>query len=507
MISIVDVLMPSSVLLVFALATIPLAQLAQRKRRHRVFSVTWVVLGFTLAFIAFTRLAVMYHGQPQPFLQVSLSEIPNPQSTTFLLDAVSIYMGFVTLAMGFISNLYGVLSTNESGNPGRYSALTLIIVGAILAGVLSGDLLTLFIFWESAAAAACFLIVYRRTAGSLAAGVKYLVMFILASGLIVYGLSMIYGLTGSLNYQAIRNSLTAFEDKTALVLAFVLMVSGYAVEAAVVPFHMWLPPSYTAAPSASSALLSAVMDQGSLYVLIRVLLYILTPPLVVDWPYAMSVFAGLTMTVGNLSALAQKSVKRLICYVCIADVGYNLVALSSVTPLGVMGNLFFFLVGGMTTALSFMCVGIFNKMGLRTLKDLTGIGRRAEKTSFALAVAALSFPGIPGLAGFMAKYMIFTAAVEANMPALAVVGVLNSVVELAYFVRLLRYMYAKPVGETMKLKEPKMLLVPIYILVAAIIFLGIYPTALLQLITPVLDQLRPMVLWSREASIGMGLWV
>lgn len=507
MISIVDVLMPSFVLVIFALTMVPLAGLAQRKRRRTLFPVAWIMLGFALAFFALSRLAVMYYGQPEPFLQVSLSEEPNPRSTTFLVDAVSIYMGFVALALGFVSNLYGVVSAAGTLDPGRYSALTLIIVGGIVAGVLSGDLLTLFIFWESAAAAACFLIVYRKTSGSLGAGVKYLVMFILASGLIVYGLSMIYGLTGSLNYLAVRNSLMSLEDKTALVLAFALMVSGYAIEAAVVPFHMWLPPSYTAAPSASSALLSAVVDQASLYVLIRVLLYILTPPVVVNWPYAIAVFAALTMTVGNLSALAQKNVKRMICYVCIADVGYNLVALSSVTPLGVMGNLFFFLVGGMTTALSFMCVGIFNKMGLRTLKDLTGIGRRAEKTSFALAVAALSFPGIPGLAGFMAKYMIFTAAVEANMPALAVVGVLNSVVELAYFVRLLRYMYAKPVGETMKLKEPKRLLVPIYILVAAIIFLGIYPTAVLQLITPVLDQLRPMVLWPREASIGMGLWV
>lgn len=495
MISILDVLMPSSVLLVFALALVPLARLARKSRRGTLFSVAWITLGFASASFAFSRLAVMYYGQPQPFLQVSLSEDPSLKSTTFLVDAVSIYMGFVTLALGFVSNLYGVLSAAGTLDPGRYSALTLIIVSGILAGVLSGDLLTLFIFWESAAAAACFLIVYRKTSGSLAAGIKYLVMFVLASGLIVYGLSMIYGLTGSLNYLAIRNSLTSLEGKTALVLAFVLMVSGYAIEAAVVPFHMWLPPSYTAAPSASSALLSAVMDQASLYVLIRVLLYILSPPLVVNWPGAMAVFAMLTMTVANLSALAQKNVKRMICYVCIADVGYNLVALSSVTPLGVMGNLFFFLVGGMTTALSFMCVGIFNKLGLRTLRDLTGIGRRMEKTSFALAVAALSFPGIPGLAGFMAKYMIFTAAVEANMPVLAVVGVLNSVVELAYFVRVLRYMYARPTGPTVKLKEAKMMLVPVYILVVAIILLGIYPTPVLQAIAPVIDQLRPLVFW------------
>jgi NADH-quinone oxidoreductase subunit N len=196
------------------------------------------------------------------------------------------------------------------------------------------------------------------------------------------------------------------------------------------------------------------------------------------------------MIVGNLFALTQRNVKRLIAYVCIADVGYNLVAITSVTPLGIMGNLYFFLIGGTTTALAFMTVGILNRMGFETLDDFSGIGRKAPFTSLALLLSAFSFAGVPPLAGFIAKYLVFTAAIEANLSWLAVIGVLTSIIQTAYLLRLINYMYAKtPQEKEISFKEPKKLLVPIFILSGAIIILGIYPTIILNLIEPVIQQL------------------
>jgi NADH-quinone oxidoreductase subunit N len=252
---------------------------------------------------------------------------------------------------------------------------------------------------------------------------------------------------------------------------------------------MWLPDAYTAAPASSSAFLSALIDQGSYYVLLRVLIYILTPPAVLEWTLMLAVFSALTMVVGNLLALTQRNVKRLIANICIADVGYNLVAITSVTQLGIMGNLYFFLIGGVTTALSFMAVGILNRMGFKTLDDFSGIGRKMPFTSLALLLGAFSFAGIPPLAGFIAKYLVFTAALEANLSWLAVIGVLTSVIQTAYLLRLINYMYAKVPQEETKIKEPKKLLIPIFILVVAIIVLGIYPTIVLNLIEPVMRQL------------------
>jgi proton-translocating NADH-quinone oxidoreductase chain N len=372
----------------------------------------------------------------------------------------------------------------------RYYAIMLIIIGSIIGAAFSGDLLTLFIFWEASAAGSSFLMLYRKTPRSLNATLRYLVMIIIASAFIVYGLSIVYGITGTLNFWAVKQALMALQDKHLLIIAFIFIAAGYAIEAAVVPFHMWLPDAYTAAPASSSAFLSALVDQGSYYILLRVLIYILTPMAVLDWTVMLAVFSALTMVVGNLLALTQRDVKRLIAYVCVADVGYNLVAITSVTSLGIMANLYFFLVGGVTTALAFMSIGLLNGMGFKTLDDFSGVGRKAPFTSLALLLSVFSFAGVPPLAGFIAKYLVFTAAIEANLGWLAVIGVVASIVQTAYLLRLINHMYARgPQENAIKIKEPKRLLAPIFILVVTIIILGIYPTIVLNLIQSATQQL------------------
>jgi NADH-quinone oxidoreductase subunit N len=278
-------------------------------------------------------------------------------------------------------------------------------------------------------------------------------------------------------------------DKNLLIIAFIMIATGYAIEAAIVPFHFWLPDAYSAAPSSSAAFLSALIDQGSYYVLIRVLIFILTPPGVLNWTFMLAVMAALTMIVGNLFALIQSNVKRLIANICVADVGYNLIGITSVTQLGLTGNLYFFLIGGITTALSFMAIGVINRHGFRTLEDFSGLGRKMPYASFALVIAGLSFGGLPFLGGFMAKYLVFTAAIEANMSWLAVVGVLTSVLQFAYILRLVNYMYAREPKDETKIKESKKLLIPIFIFVAALIILGTFPQIVFNLIDPVLKQL------------------
>ncbi|MCJ7614363.1 hypothetical protein MUO71_06355, partial [Candidatus Bathyarchaeota archaeon] len=333
-----------------------------------------------------------------------------------------------------IACLYGVLhvSSKESLSE-RYYALLLMVTGTVIAATFSGDLLTLFIFWEATAAGACFLVAYKKTRESLESALKYLVMVIIASGFIIFGLSLIYGLTGSLNFWTVKEILLTTSNPQLLLVAFTFIIAGYAIETAIVPFHMWMPDAYTAAPDSASAFLSAIVDQGSYYVLLRVLLFILTPTAVVDWRFTVAIFSALTMTVGNLFALAQTNVKRMISYVCIADIGYNLIAITSITSIGLSGNLFFFFVAAVETALAFMAIGVFRRMGLETLEDLSGMGRKMPLTSFAFVCAAFSFSGVPLFAGFIAKYMVFTSVLQSSVAWLALVGVLNSVLQSAYF--------------------------------------------------------------------------
>jgi len=492
MISALNVLLPTILLTVFALLSIPVFRFIRGKPRFSTaLSVLWLVAIFVSVGVSVADLSLRYFGQQQAFLTVALADSTVPVSSSFLVDAVSIYMSQIIVVVSLVLCLFAVfhLGSEERLNA-RYYALLLIVVGSVLGAVFSGDLLTLFIFWEASAVGSCFLIAYRRNRASSGATLKYLVMIIIASSFIVYGLSLVYALTGSLNFWTVKAALAGLENKGLLAVAAIFLASGYAIESAIVPFHMWLPDAYTAAPASSASFLSAVVDQASYYVLLRVLIYILTPTSTLNWTLMLGVLSALTMVVGNLLALTQRNIKRLIANVCIADVGYNLIAITSFTPLGLAGNLYFFLVGGITTALAFMVVGVFNSFGINSLQDLSGCGRKMPFTGFALLISAFSFSGIPPFAGFIAKFTVFTAAIEGGMAWLAVIGVIMSAVQTAYFLRLINYMYAKSPQDAKRMKEPRKQLVPIYILLAAIFVLGLYPSLVFNQLGPAVEQLK-----------------
>jgi len=493
MVEILDVVLPIISLVAFAILTLPVFK-AIRKTQHRTaLALVWFLTAFLVSGAAVANLAIQYYSiaTPQPFLNITLADTPLAEfSSGFMIDGISVYMAIMFAAVSAVVLIYSVFYVDSSESPSeRYFAIMLVLTAALIGAVFSGDLLTLFIFWEAAAAGSSFLMIYKKDPVSLNSTLKYLVMIIIASAFIVFGLSIVYGLTGSLNFWAVREALMVLADKNLLIIAFILIATGYAIEAAIVPFHFWLPDAYAASPSSSAAFLSALIDQGSYYVLIRVLVFILTPPGVLNWTFMLAVMAALTMIVGNLFALIQDNVKRLIANICVADVGYNLVGITSLTALGLTGNLYFFLMGGITTALSFMVVGVASRYGFKTLEDFSGIGKKMPLVSIALVIAALSFAGVPPLGGFMAKYLVFTAAIQADMSWLAVIGVLTSVIQVAYLLRLVNYMYAKDPKDAIVIKEPKRMLIPIFILVAAIIVLGFYPQLVFNLIKPVIDQL------------------
>ncbi len=497
MVSIFDVTFPIVTLIAFALLTIPVFKLFRKTTHKTALTLGWFATVFAVAFAAVANLAIQYYKVPveQSFVNITLSNVPTSSSASvssaFMIDGISIYMTIIMVAVSAVVMLYTIFYVNPAERPSeRYFAIMLILVAALIGAVCAGDLLTLFIFWEAAAAGSSFLMLYKKNRQSLNSTLKYIVMIVIASAFIVFGLSLVYGITGTLNFWAVKEALMALGDKSLLVLAFIFIAAGYAIEAAIVPFHFWLPDAYNAAPSSSSAFLSALVDQGSYYVLIRVLIFILTPTGVLDWRLMLAVMAAFTMIVGNMFALIQNNVKILIGNICVADVGYNLVAISSVTAsgIGMQGNLYFFLIGGISTALAFMTVGIMNHYGFKTMKDFAGIGRKMPLASFALLIAALSFAGVPPLGGFIGKYLVFTSAIEANFTWLAVIGVLMSVLQTAYLFRLVNVMYAKKPADETKIKEPIRLLIPIFILVGAIIILGLFPSIVLDPIQHVVNQ-------------------
>ncbi len=488
MITAVDAVIPLITLIASAFLTLPVVKTIGKSRHKTAFTAGWFMLIFVFVAATVANLAFKFYSLPSSdqVLSLPFSESPFPWlSSSFMIDGISIYMSIIFTGIGVAVLLYSVFYVDPAERPSeRYYAIMIMLVASLIGAAFSGDLLTLFIFWEAAAAGSGFLMLYRKSRTSLNAALKYLVMIILASAFVVFGLSLVYGTAGTLNFTALRQALLAGGDNHLLIIAFVFIATGYSIEAAIVPFHFWLPDAYTAAPASSAAFVSGLIDQGSYYVLIRVLLFILTPN-VVAWPLMLAVMAAFTMIVGNLFALIQNNVKRLIANICVADVGYNLVAITTTTSIGLQANLYFFLIGGLTTALGFMTIGVINHYGFKTLNDFSGIGRKMPLASFALLIAALSFAGVPPLGGFIAKLLVFTSAIQ-GFAWLAVIGVIMSVLQTAYLFRLINYMYSRRPKDETRIKEPKKLLIPIFMLVVAIIVLGLFPSIALDLLKHVI---------------------
>ena len=497
MVEIIDVVLPIFTLVIAALLTIPIFRQIRKTKNPTGWTIGWFVAVFAVAGAAVANLAVTYYSEygttSPPILDFGLNG-SNPFASAFMIDAISIFMAIIIVALSAVVIIYSVFSVGNNERPSeRYFAIMLMTAAGLLGAVLAGDLLTLFIFWEAATAGAAFLMLFKKNAFSINATLKYLIMIIIASAFVVLGISIVYGLTGTLNYIGVGKALqTVGTSNHLLIIAFIFIAAGYAIEAAIVPFHFWLPDAYTAAPASSASFLSALVDQGSYYILIRVLLYILLPS-TVNWTIMLAVLAAVTMIVGNLFALIQTDVKRLIAYICVADVGYNLVAITSVTALGIMSNLYFFLIGGITTGLAFMAIGVINKHGFKSLDDMSGLGKRMPLVCLALVMASLSFAGVPPFGGFFAKLFVFTAAIQGNLAWLAVIGVITSVLQTAYLFRLIYVFYGKKAPVETTIRESKRIMIPIFILAGTLIVLGLYPQIVFGLVHPVVNQLKTLI--------------
>ena len=492
MVEIIDIVLPIFTLVIAALLTIPVFRLIRKSSLNKTaLTLGWFTVVFAIAGAAVANLALNYYSvAAPPIINIGLNGSINPVASSFQIDAISIFMTIIIVAISAVVVGYTVLSVGNNERPTeRYFAIMLMTTAGLLGAVLAGDLLTFFIFWEAATAGAAFLMLFRKNVFSINATLKYLVMVIIASAFVLTGMSIIYGITGTLNYIGVEAILAGGNGGNLLIIAFIFIVAGYAIEAAIVPFHFWLPDAYTAAPAPSAAFLSALVDQGSYYILIRVLLYILLPS-TVNWVTMLAVLAAVTMIVGNIFALIQTDVKRMIAYICVADVGYNLVAITSYTALGIVGNLYFFLVGGITTAIAFMAIGVMNSHGFKTLSDMEGLGRKMPLVCLALVMAGLSFAGVPPFGGFFGKLFVFTAAVQGNLAWLAIIGVITSVLQAAYIFRLVNIFYGKKAKDETKMKEPKYILIPIFVLAGALIVLGIFPQIATGLIHPVINQIH-----------------
>lgn len=405
---------------------------------------------------------------------------------TFLLDPFSIFFQVVfCIACG----LGILLSINylkvEDIRRGEYYALMLFATCGMMLMAAAGDLITLYLGLELMALSLAVLAGFmRRDNRSNEAAIKYLLLGIFSSGIMLYGMSLLFGLSGTTSLAGILSFLL-HADKTnpVIFLAMVMLVAGFAFKVGVVPFHMWVPDVYEGAPTSVTAFMSTGPLMAGFAVLIRVFLYALEP-LHAQGAAVFAILAALTMAIGVIMALSQTNIKRMLAYSAIAHAGYALVGLAAGGAEGAASVMFYVCIFALMNMGAFGVVIMLRNSGDRgeEIEDFSGLGKTHKTAAFAMLIFMASLMGIPSLAGFMGKFYIFKTAIQAGLLWLAIVGVLFSVVSAYFYLRVIMVMYMnEPKGDiTLSASPPQVF--ALAILVAAVIVIGVYPADFLNFV-------------------------
>ncbi len=418
----------------------------------------------------------------------ALWHAPVPPSTDVffgmvLCDRFSLAFRWFTLGVLALSALLiaGSREVHEQVH-GEYLALVLFAGVGMMLMAEANHLLIAYVAMELVSLSSYAMVGLTQDARSAEASLKYLLFGALASGVMLFGMSLVYGLTGSLAFADIQQSVAALSGPMAktLLAAVALVLTGLAFKISMVPFHMWTPDAYEGAPVPVTAFLSVGPKAAGLALLLR-----LTEVMAPIWPSLAPLLMGLaiaTMTLGNLVALAQRNVKRLLAYSTIAQVGYLLIGFVVQTRQGLEALLFYLV------AYLFMNMGAFAAVvavvrdtGSESIEAFRGLSQRSPALAALTTLFLLSLAGIPPLAGFLGKFLLFGAAVESGRLPLAIAGLVNSAIALYYYVNIIGQMYlAAPSKGPLWASFPIRLAVSVCGVLS--LGLGLWPSAILLLV-------------------------
>ena len=352
---------------------------------------------------------------------------------------------FFTVLILFAAAITCLLSIHVDiiGNRGDYYGLLLITSLGMVLMASSADIIMLFLAIETTSIPLYILAGFIKADDkSTEAGLKYFLFGAVTSAVMLYGFSMIYGFTGETNLYFIADAITTAGMSLFLVGGIaVLVLVGFSFKIAAVPFHFWTPDVYEGAPTPITAYVSTASKAAGFAVLARVMM-IAFPSIDGFWAAVLAAMAVATMTLGNVLALAQSNIKRLLAYSSIAHAGYALIGLVALSVFGVASMMFYLLAYVITNLAAFAIVILFARAaGSEEISDYAGLSRRSPWLAMALLVAFLSLAGMPPLAGFVAKVYVFAAAVDSGLIYLAIIGVLNSIIGLYYYLIVLKVVY------------------------------------------------------------------
>lgn len=424
-----------------------------------------------------------------------------------------LFGSFFAVALLLVSIMTTASSLNYwkgRSNPAAYYSLILLSTIGMILIAYSTDLVMLFVAWELMSIPTYALAAFaKRDPISNEAAIKYFMFGALSSSLIVLGIGFVYGITGTTNIGDSIRAMTTLDPGLVPVglFAVALFVAGFGFKMGLVPFHMWLPDAYEGSPTTIGALLAAGTKKAGFAAALRVVVLGMFA-LNADWTLTLAVIAVFTMTLGNLGALVQKSVPRILAYSSIAQAGYIMIgiALAPYSEQALSGSLFHIINHAVMKSAGFIAVAaVATALASYSLEKYRGLGRRMPITAVALSISLLALAGVPPLNGFWSKLVLFGAGINSGPlvewgPWLAIAGVLNSALSLGYYAWIMRKMYMEEGPDMSKVKEPRAI---VAVLVFAIVFMvgfGIWHAPLLDFASRAVPDLTNIVVASASSS-------
>ena len=413
---------------------------------------------------------------------------------TLVVDQFALFFKFLVLGVVGLIVLASVDYVSKLERyQGEYYGLILFSATGMMLLAGAGELISIYISLELTTLPLAALAAFLMNARSSEAGMKFFILSAISSALLLYGMTLVFGFTGSTYLPEIATRVSdlsggTFADDFALILGIALIVAGFGFKISAVPFQMWVPDVYEGAPTPITAYLSVASKAAGFAILLRIF-YVGFSAFELDWGLLFAVLATASMTVGNLVAMTQSNIKRLLGYSTIAHAGYLLVGMAAIGSYAVdektIGptSILFYLGAYAATNLAafFAIIAIANKVGSEQIEDFAGMARRAPFLALALGLALVALVGVPPTGIFIAKLYVFSAAVKADLLWLAIVGVLNSVVSAYYYLRVVRVMYLAPAPSEEKVPSSPVFRIALGVSVLGILVVGVVPGPLLRL--------------------------
>ncbi len=368
----------------------------------------------------------------------------------FIMDPFARFMKILTLIGSGVAITMSVgYARAERFERFEYPILIILATLGMLMMISANDMISLYLGLELQSLALYVVAaIHRDSVRATEAGLKYFVLGALSSGMLLYGISLVYGFTGQTGFEAIVTALDKGHS-TGLVIGLVFVLAGLAFKISAVPFHMWTPDVYEGAPTPVTAFFAAAPKLAAMALLIRVVIGAFEP-MTSDWQQVIAFVAIASMVLGAFAAIGQTNIKRLMAYSSIGHMGFALVGLAAGSEAGVQGVMVYLVIYLAMTLGAFACILAMRRHDqmVEDIDALAGLSRTQPLVAFCLAAIMFSLAGIPPLAGFFAKYYVFLAAIEKGLYVLAVIGVIASVVGAFYYLRIVKIMYFdEPDGE------------------------------------------------------------